>query len=250
MKPRFTLWAPNYIGYSAGVRALYILGEHLVSLGYEVDGINYQTVPYKAPPPVGSRINWINTDQIQKSVMICPEVLDLKTNLPIMRWCLNVPGKLGGPLCYGENEIVFYYNDEIAESARAASLDSVAHELTIGVLDPLKDAGKPKLFDAFYEGKGESDSSHGLDAIRITRTWPPTKPELIWILDRVENFYSYDNYSALNLEAHMCGAHVYIRESCEWKEFTPDRPERHLYNPERDRAAVARAVAIIEAALT
>jgi len=249
MKTRFTVCCPNYAHNSAGVRALYILGEYLISLGYEVDAYNYQTIPYRAEPPQGCKMRFVESNQIQKSVMICPEVLDLKTNLPIMRWCLNVPGKLGGPLCYGENEIVFYYNDEIAESARAASLDGVAHELTIGVLDPLKDAGKPKLFDAFYEGKGESDSSHGLDAIRITRTWPPTKPELIWILDRVENFYSYDNYSALNLEAHMCGANVFIRESCEWKEFTPDRPERHLYNPERDRAAVARAVAIIEAAL-
>jgi hypothetical protein len=250
MKHKFTVWCPNYAHNSAGVRALYILGEYLVSLGFDVDAVNYQTIPHRAEPPKGCKMRFIESSQVTKSVMIVPEVLELKTNLPIMRWCLNAPGKLSGPLSYGSNEIVFYYNDEIAESAKAASIDGVAHELTIGVLDPLKDAGKPKLFDAFYEGKVESDSSHGLDAIRITRQWPPTKPELIWILDRCENFYSYDNYSSLNLEAHMCGCHVYIRESCEWREFTPDRPERHLYNPERDRAAVARAVAIIEAALT
>jgi hypothetical protein len=144
---------------------------------------------------------------------------------------------------------VFYYSDEYGQSACEASIDGVAHELCIGTIEPFVNSGKPKLFDLFYEGKGVSDSSHGLDAIRLTRHWPPTRQELVWLLDRCENFYSYDDNSAINLESYMLGCNTYLRKFGEWQEYKPDRPERFLYNPERDRAAVARAVAIVEAAL-
>jgi hypothetical protein len=186
---------------------------------------------------------------VQKSVVIVPEVLDIKTNLPILRWCLNHPGLLSGPKCYGHNEFVAYYSDEYAESAKAAAIDGVAHELCIGTIEPLRDNGKPRIFDCWYSGKGQSDSSHGLDALKITRHWPETRVELFSVLDRCENFYSYDDNSALNLEAHMLGCLTYIRKNCEWKEFTPDRGERFIANPERDRANVARIVEMLTEAL-
>ena len=245
----FTLFAPNFVHYSAGIRALYLLGEYLIDLGYSVDWINYQDVPFKADKPVGCRMNQITRDQIQKSVCIVPETLDLKTNLPILRWVLNVPGKLGGPKCYGANEFVVYYNDEIAADAIAASIDGVAHELTIGVIEPLTNQNKKRVYDCYYEGKGQSDSSHGLEALKVTRHWPETRVELFSLLDRCENFYSYDNYSAINLESWMCGCNTYIRENKEWREFIPDRPERHIANPQKDRENVARIVNLLTASL-
>ena len=247
---KFTLFAPNFVHYSAGVRALYLLGEYLIDLGHEVDFINYQDVPFKADKPVGCRMNQITRDQIQKSVCIVPETLDIQTNLPILRWVLNVPGKLGGPKCYGANEFVVYYNDEIAADAIAASIDGIAHELTIGVVEPLTDSGKPRVFDLWYEGKGKEDSSHGIDAIRVTRHWPPTRMELFSLLERCEEFYSYDDYSALNLEAHLCGCNVHIRKNCEWVPYVADRPERHIANPERDRANVRHIVNLLTKALS
>ena len=246
---KFTLFAPNFVHYSTGIRALYLLGEYLIDLGHEVDAVNYQDMPFKDKPPVGCRMRFIDSKDIQKSVVIVPEVLDIKTNLPILRWCLNVPGKLGGPKVYGSNEFVVYYNDEIAEVAKSASIDGVAHELTIGVIEPLTNQNKKRVLDLWYEGKGQSDSSHGLDALRLTRQWPPTRMELFSLLDKCEEFYSYDDYSGMNLEAYLCGCNVHIRKNCEWVPYVADRPERHIANPERDRASVARIVEILTKAL-
>jgi len=247
---KFTLLAPNFVHYSAGIRALYLLGEYLIDLGHEVDAVNYQDIPFKDKPPIGCRMRFIDSKEIQKSVVIVPETLDIKCNLPMMRWCLNHPGLLSGPKCYSENEIVFYYTDEFEASAKAASIDGVAHELCIGVVEPLRDNGKPRIFDLWYEGKGVEDSSHGLDAIRVTRQWPPTRVELFSLLDRCENFYSYDLCSAMNFEAHLAGCTTWLRKNSEWCEYVPDRIDRYLANPTRDRENVRRAVAIIEAALT
>lgn len=245
---KFTLFAPTFVHYSAGVRALYLLGEYLIDLGHEVEGVNYQDP--NAAPPIGSRIKFIHSQNVSRSVCIVPETLDIQTNLPLLRWCLNHPGLLSGPKTYGPQEIVFYYTDEFEASAKEASIDGVAYELCIGVVEPLRDNGKPRIFDLFYEGKGKEDSSHGLEAIRLTRTWPPTRVELFSLLDRCENFYSYDLCSAMNFEAHLAGCSVWLRKNAEWCEYVPDRIERYLANPTRDRENVRRAVAIIEAAFT
>jgi len=246
----FTLFCPNYFHASAGIRALYLLGEYLVSLGHTVFAINYQDMPFKDKPPVGCRMRFIDSKDIQKSVVIVPEVLDIKCNLPILRWVLNHPGLLGGPKCYSENELVFYYTDEFEASAKAASIDGVAHELCIGVVEPITNQNKKRVFDCYYCGKGESDSSHGLEALKVTRTWPETRVELFSLLDRCENFYSYDLCSAMNFEAHLAGCNTWLRKNSEWVEYVPDRIDRYIANPTRDRENVRRAVAIIEAALT
>jgi hypothetical protein len=162
---------------------------------------------------------------------------------------LNHPGLLSGPKCYQENEVVFYYSDEYEASAKAAAIDGVAHELCIGTIEPLTNQGKKRVYDCWFEGKGQSDSSHGLDALRVTRQYPPTRVELFSMLDRCDNFYSYDDNSALNLEAHMLGCNTYIRQNAEWKEYTPDRGHRFIANPERDRANVARIVDMLTKAL-
>lgn len=245
---KFTLFAPNFVHYSAGVRALYLLGEYLIDLGHEVEGVNYQDP--NAAPPIGSRIKFIPSQNVSQSVCIVPEVLDIKTNLPILRWVLNHPGKLGGPKCYGPNEFVVYYTDEFAESAIAASIDGIAYEMCIGVTEPLTNSGKPRVFSLWYEGKGKEDSSHELDAIRVTRLWPPTRMELFSLLERCENFYSYDDCSGMNIEAHLCGCNTYIRKNCEWVEYVPDRIERYIANPERDRANVRHIVNLLTKSLS
>jgi hypothetical protein len=146
--------------------------------------------------------------------------------------------------------MVFYFCDLFEASAKAASIDRVAHELCIGTVEPLTNNGKSRVYDCYYCGKGQSDSSHGLEALKITRHWPETRVELFSLLDRCENFYSYDLCSAINDEAHMLGCTVWLRKNCEWQEHIPDRPERFIYNPTRDRENVRRAVSIIEAALS
>jgi hypothetical protein len=244
---KFTLFVPTFRHNSGGIRALYLLAEYLVDLGHEVFGVNYEDA--SAQPPVGSRIKFIDSKDVQKSVVIVPEVLDIKTNLPILRWCLNHPGLLSGPKCYGANEFVVYYTDEFAESAKAAAIDGVAHEMCIGVTEPLTDTGKPRTFSLWYEGKGIEDSSHDLDAIRVTRTWPPTRIELFSLFERCENFYSYDHCSGTNIEAHLAGCNVYIRKSGEWQPFVADRLDRYIYNPTRDRENVAKIVSLLTAAL-
>jgi hypothetical protein len=244
---KFILFAPTFTHNSGGIKALYLLGEYLIDLGHDVQGCNYQD--RNAPPPIGCRVKFSVEQDTKNAVAIVPETLNIETNLPVLRWVLNHPGLLGGPKCYGANEMVVYYTDTFAESAKAAAIDGVAHEMCIGVTEPLTDSGKARIFDLWYEGKGASDSSHEIDAIRVTRQWPPTRAELFLLFERCENFYSYDDCSGTNIEAHLAGCNVYIRKNCEWVSFVADRLDRYIANPTRDRENVRRAVAIVEAAL-
>lgn len=231
---KFTLFVPNYAHNSAGVRCLYYLAEYLIDLGHEVDGINYQKP--SEPPPEWCRIRFV--ERIQRSLCIVPESIVLEVPLPKLRWVLNVPGKLGGPKHYGNDEIVVYFK-ELEEAAKAASFDGTAFPLTIGALERIKDLGKKRILDLWYEGKGQSDDSHPVDAIRLTRHWPPTRPELFSLLQRAETLYSYDDFTALNFEAYSSGCKTLIRRSGNWEAYEPPEGSEELWKDEdRDREKV------------
>jgi hypothetical protein len=54
----------------------------------------------------------------------------------------------------------------------------------------------------------------------------------------------------MNFEAHLAGCNTWLRKNSEWVEYVPDRIDRYIANPTRDRENVRRAVAIVEAALS
>lgn len=206
---KFVVFAPDKVHNSAGVMCLYLLHDYLKELGHEVRLYNYQDRKCDKV---------IHKDE----VLIIPETLNIEVadSFKVARWCLNHPGKLGGDTQYKSNEIVFHYSPEIEESARAASHDKTTRLFTLGCIE-VPSVSNERIFDAWYEGKGKSDGTHKDALIRITRHWPPTKDELYDVLSYTDKLYSYDDFTALNLEAHLMGCRVCVKKDGEWKNYVP-----------------------------
>lgn len=248
----FTILAPNYVHNSAGVGCLWRLANLLIELGHDVSVFNYQRGPMAAAPK-WSRAK-IAKDIDPNSMMIAPEVFpsfERYKDLKIVRWCLNKPGLLGGPTTYERNERVFHFSPEIEADARTAAHDGKSIQFMIGTLD-LDSFQRPPVrrsFNAWYQGKYSGSIEPVPDfAIRITRHWPPTRRELGDILARTSHFYSFDDFSLMNLEAHLCGARVHVWHSVDgleaWKKYQPPSYYQDLIiNHNRDLAAVSNFVA-------
>jgi hypothetical protein len=79
-------------------------------------------------------------------------------------------------------------------------------------LDIFKPTEEPKRFNSFYVGKGHLRQQCGplRDCVEITRKWPEKKTELARILQLSNIFYTYDEMSAINVDAALCGAMPYF----------------------------------------
>lgn len=223
----FLLFAPDYWHASAGIRALYLLRDYLTKLGNTVYHLNYSRHAETKVYP-------------EDTVVIMPETCPIITpGVPVIRWALNHPGKLGGPTKYGPNEFVIHW-DGMEETASLAAHNGTSHELTLGLMQRPKIENKRHLFCLWYEGKGQSDGTHHPEAIRVTRHWPPSQDELFSLFERCTCLYSYDDFSGINLEAHMYGVEVLIRTQGKWKAYQPpENIEKFLVNPARDMVNIA-----------
>ena len=79
-------------------------------------------------------------------------------------------------------------------------------------LDNFQPTNKLKKFNSFYVGKGylRQECNPLMNCVEITRGWPEEKQELAKILQLSNIFFSYDEMSATNLDAALCGAMPYF----------------------------------------
>jgi hypothetical protein len=242
----FTILCPNYAHNSAGVCCLWRLGNYLVDLGHEVQYINYQTNPL--PPPEWSKM-CKRPDNTTIGTIIAPEVFP-EINVPHVRWCLNKPGLLGGPTKYPAGSKVFHFSPEIEESARKAAADGVSTPFMLGTIEPPTDICRGKDLTCWYRGKygGPVAESFitGIDYVEVTRTWPPTKVQYHNILSRTSEFYSYDDFSAVNIEAHLAGCDVFVWDGSSFITYKPPEYANDLIiNYDKELEATHRFVSCI-----
>jgi hypothetical protein len=192
---------------------------------------------------LGHEVHWANYQRQRqhevKGILIAPEVVD-GIEFPHVRWCLNKPGLLGGPKSYPAGTKVFHYCPDLEESARAASPDGTSSEFMMGCIDiPQKPRVRKKFF-LWYRGKYQGEiEQHDGEVLQMTRHWPPTKDEYWELLRRTVTLYSYDDFSAVNLEAHLCGVNVLVHEN----PYTPPPfADRLILNDDRNRTAVEKFV--------
>ena len=224
----------------------------------------HYTYDYAPTPKEFSVLGWehVNIEKCLSlsGIVILPETFPMyvpsvfSPDVSIMRWVLNVPGKLGGHTKYMKNERVYYYNDHLAESAKVASHDGKAYRFKLGTIGKeIKDymaTDKLKCVDIYYQGKGSLDisvkrSTDDLPLLGITRYWPPVRSQLYDLLNRCRTFYSFDDYSALMTEAFLCGAKVLVSSDggVHWREFEAnaemlEQVEDEVRDRERVRAMV------------
>lgn len=79
-------------------------------------------------------------------------------------------------------------------------------------LDLFKPTDNPKKFNSFYVGKGHlwNKCQPIMDCVEITRQWPETKADLAKVLQQTKILFTYDEMSATNLDASLCGAMPYF----------------------------------------
>jgi hypothetical protein len=204
---------------------------YLKELGHEVHHANYQR----------------SAQHEVKGTLIAPEVVG-DIAIPHVRWCLNKPGLLGGPKSYPAGTKVFHFCPELEDAARAASPDFTSTEFTLGTIDIPKfdKITDGKIYSVWYQGKyrGEfaTHEPHKPHFIQMTRHWPPTKQEYWNLLAHTKVFYSYDDFSAVNLEAFLMGCTVFVNDGT-WRRYEmPENADRLILDHDRNRDTVEKFV--------
>jgi len=246
---------PDYQPHSAGSVVLHRLCHLLNVKGQSSFVTAKKSNPKWNNPNVLKNPRQCN-DLIKKgAIVVYPEVVSgnpmrAKT---VVRYVLNVPGLLGGDKQYDEDEIIFVYSKHLLFGKlgikRILNIPSINtkifyppenEERTIeGLLylgkynDPINGPKVPKR-----PLKGEFFDKYKL----ITRGHPDQKTLGDW-LRKCKVLYSYDNFSALNFEATLCGCLVVLipdgihsKDSLENSEYGLNGVAWGLSKDEIDRA--------------
>jgi predicted O-linked N-acetylglucosamine transferase (SPINDLY family) len=188
---RYVIVAPPYQHNSAGIRVLYDLQKWLVRAG--LDAI------------VCTWFNGYPVEQFEDDIVIYPEVApgNLLKAKRVIRYILNVPGKLGyGEKAYDPSEVLVAYNKELAHYAGGRMLQ-------VPSIEPFFHADATiKICDAVFVGKGRDLGLHPAHCVAITKAYPATRKELAQLLRSAKTLYMYDDFSMISHEAVLCGCDV------------------------------------------
>ncbi len=178
--------APPYRHNSAGVRVLYELRRQLEEHGYEV-----QIAQVGEAPP--------------ESIVIYPETVsgNPMKGKRVVRFVLNIPGLLGGDKKYNPEEQIFTYLKRFYD----------APVLTVPCIeDFFRDEHLPRSGACLWNGRGINlpriPETEG--ATEITYDWPADRRSLARLFNEKEIFYSYDDCTALIIEARRSGCEVVV----------------------------------------
>lgn len=216
----YYIFAPPWIRYSAGVRALYLLCHTLNRLGFEAyithrayDRLTYHCTPSELKAPMLENHHAQEHYRTGRTpILLYPEIISGNPlQAPVVaRWVMNFPGLLGGDKTYDSDELCFGYSQELA--AAAGHPNRVLHMPTVDtrVFYP-SDESQPRKGGCFFACKYQSFYGGELlpitdGCVEITRGQPDslTPAQVADLLRRSEVFYTYEN-TALAIEAVLCG---------------------------------------------
>lgn len=209
IKKEYIIFTLPYRGNSAGIRALWLLGEKLIERGFKV----YSTYQTPSQFHLQTLSNWeiLKKSADPNTVVIYPEVIfgNPFKAINVVRWCLNRPGFLSGDRIYAPDEMVFIYS----EMLRNYVMNDIKGVLNMPTLDKslfFEDISVKKDIETYYVGKGEFipgliDTSK---IVEITRQTPPNRKDLSKLLQRSKVLYCFDSMTALTTEARACNTPV------------------------------------------
>jgi hypothetical protein len=226
--PVIYVYAPKYVTWSAGIKALHYLCHTLNELGIK------SWVAIHGPANVDEQLinPSLNTPVLDRSILdehralnaptiaIYPEsVAGNPLNASVtVRWILNFPGLLGGETHYLD-EIVIAYSAVLSRSYAALGNDRVP-VLFFPVID-LEEIdqsltefgnstkGQTLLYCQKFRAIGGKPLVHGSDLLEVTRfeKKSPTHEELLKLILRAPEVIVYEN-STIILEAQLLGTPV------------------------------------------
>lgn len=174
----YEIWIGGYFHMSGGVRALHVLRDELVKRGMNA------WMKYERHDP--------------QAIGIYPEIVpdNPEGYEHVTRWLLNTADLTDDPTWAWE---------------AGMGTDNLLTVNTIE-LDLFKPAGKLRHDTAFWVGKGEKDERFIPDhCVEIHRGNYPSRESVAELLQSVRYLISFDPFSAMNLEALLCGTPVLIR---------------------------------------
>jgi GT2 family glycosyltransferase/Tfp pilus assembly protein PilF len=188
---RYVICAPPYTQKSAGIFVLYELQKWLAR--FNQDAIV---------------VNSFSPEMIEDDdIVVYPEII--KGNplnaKRVVRYILNVPGKLGGDQEYEKDEILVAFDGTLAQYSNGNVL-RIPH-----IEEFFSNYGYERTIDCFWVGKGNNTNHPMLkNCIEITYHWPAKRRELAELLNRTRTLYTYDDRTAMISEAQLCGCCVKI----------------------------------------
>jgi len=187
---RYVIFAPLYRHNSAGIRVLFDLQKWLILAGY--DAI------------VAASTREYPIDEFSEDIVIYPEVVTgnpLKAKR-VVRYILNIPGKLAGTRHYAKNELLIAYNADLMTFSNGKILQVPSIEPFFYCDDTVKN------IDAVYIGRGKDLHLHPQNCVYITKNFPATRKEVAQFLRSVKMLYTYDSFTVIIHEAILCGCQV------------------------------------------
>jgi hypothetical protein len=183
-----------YTGRSGGIRALYKLADELQQREYPVAVASLGASPWQAdecPYEVEPAHTW-SASKRDEAIHVYPEYLHVADPAPkSVLWML-------GPKRYEWNGLEFGWLDSFG--APRLVVDIIEREFFYPKTEP----GEGVLF---WVGKGRSGPVP-VGAREITYDWPANRKELGDILRAAALLISFDSFTALTLEAALCGTPV------------------------------------------
>lgn len=205
---------PDYTHSSNGIAALHHICHTINSLGGDsrllmltdkaiVGGLDHQTNPAWNTP----NLQECDKGLVQEGIVIYPEMVKGNPlNAPrVVRWLGHKEGALW------DNSMDAQPDDYIMAHSKVLR-PNADYVLFYPFMNSCfnSDGAPPekRVLNATYIGKGYLFGDVGIikNTLWIERKWPSTQEQLAFILRHVACFYTWDSWSATNVNAIMCGA--------------------------------------------
>jgi hypothetical protein len=199
---KFTVAVPAYTDKSGGHWYCHYLCHALNEIGHTATISFYE-------PPYRLNFDW-NTPlgHDPEAIVIYPEgILDNPLQAKKVVRYLLAPENF-----FGKGMINWQPTDFKLGFSKVYSDSSNSLFYPICDLDKFQPIDASKKFNSFYVGKGflRQECQPLKDCVEITRQWPQEKEDLAKILQLSNIFFTYDEMSATNLDAALCGAMPYF----------------------------------------
>ncbi len=218
-RPVYYIYAPRYVGTSAGIRGLYSLARSLREAGQEAWIVTYAGhTQDQLPESESDLVLDYDTSLAYAADAIAPiavysEVVDgnpLKASA-VVRYVMNAPGLLGGSETYDANECVYAFSEVLAQ---AIGKPDWSLFMPLVDEDQFPAGTGPRTITCTYASKyravhGREPRGVPQDTIEISRDLQnsPDPKELVALLQRADTTYVFEN-TALAIEAVLCGSIV------------------------------------------
>lgn len=207
----YIIWTPPYDSKSGGCKALHALAYEIKKKNYPVFITTTDQRPGWEVPPVYP-VQVLELITKFRAISIYPEVVEGNPfkGKTVVRWLLNVPGKIAGPTEFPPEDLLYYYS-KTYDLTNTVTPDRILHLPTIE-LGIFFNPGKPRKGICYYVGKGSNTPriQETEKALEITRTFPEDPYDLADIFQTSELFITYDTATSLVDNARLCGCPVIL----------------------------------------